>query len=40
MIELTIFAPGSSTVALQIPIQTLAVGNFQMHYDQPHGYKP
>jgi hypothetical protein len=40
MIELTIFEPGSSTVALHIPLQTLNVGNFQMHYDQPHGSHP
>ncbi len=40
MVALTIYEPGSSTVALNIPLQTLSVGNFQMHYDQPHGYKP
>ena len=39
-IEVTIYQPGSSTVALQIPPQALSVGNFQMHYDQPHGSKP
>jgi len=39
-VELTIFEPGSSTVALSIPMQTLNVGNFQMHYDQPHGSHP
>ncbi len=40
MVGLTIYEPGSSTVALQIPLQTISVGNLQMHYDQPHGYKP
>ena len=39
-IELTIFEPGSSTVALHISFQKLSVGNFQMHFDQPHGQKP
>ena len=40
MVGLTIYEPGSSTVALQVPLQALSVGNLQMHYDQPHGYKP
>lgn len=40
MIELTIYEPGSSTVALHVPLQALNVGNLQMHYDQPHGNKP
>ena len=40
-IELTIFEPGSDVdVALHITLQNLSVGNFQMHYDQPHGQKP
>lgn len=40
VVELTIHEPGSSAVALSVPSQTLNVGNFQMHYDQPHGSKP
>ena len=39
-VEITIFEPGSSTVALHITSQKLSVGNWQMHYDQPHGQKP
>lgn len=40
-VELTIYEPGSmSNVALHITAQKLSVGNFQMHYDQPHGQKP
>lgn len=31
---------GVGTPVLTVPFQTLAVGNFQMHYDQPHGQKP
>ncbi|HEX5436991.1 MAG TPA: hypothetical protein VFW98_07525 [Gemmatimonadaceae bacterium] len=42
MIELTIYNGGttSSGVALQVPLQNLNIGNFQMHFDQPHGQKP
>jgi hypothetical protein len=39
-VELTIYEPGCSTVALRVPMQKLNVGNFQMHSDQPHGSKP
>ena len=39
-VEITVFQPGSSTVALHITSQKLSVGNWQMHYDQPHGQKP
>jgi hypothetical protein len=39
-IELTIYEPGTNVVALQVDFQKLSVGNFQMHYDQPHGQKP
>ncbi|HEX6966201.1 MAG TPA: hypothetical protein VF166_10405 [Gemmatimonadaceae bacterium] len=40
MVELTIYEPGSSTVALNVPLQAINVGNLQMHYDQPHGSHP
>lgn len=40
MVHLTIYEPGSATVALDVPMQALNVGNFQTHYDQPHGSKP
>jgi hypothetical protein len=36
-ITLTIYEPNSTTVALQINLKTISVGNLQMHYDQPHG---
>lgn len=39
-VELTIYEPGSSTVALNVPMQNSSVGNLQMHYDQPHGSHP
>ena len=40
-IELTIYEPGSDVdVALHITAQKLSVGNWQMHFDQPHGEKP
>jgi hypothetical protein len=35
-----IFAPGSSTVVLDVPLQDLSHGNIQAHFDQPHGNKP
>ena len=39
-VQITIYQPGSSNVALQIDDQTINVGNWQMHYDQPHGSHP
>jgi hypothetical protein len=40
-VELTIYEPGSLVnVALHISFQKISVGNWQMHYDQPHGQKP
>jgi hypothetical protein len=40
-VEITIYQPGSLVnVALHITAQKISVGNWQMHYDQPHGQKP
>jgi hypothetical protein len=39
-VELTVHAPGSSTVVMHIALQNISIGNWQMHYDQPHGFKP
>lgn len=40
-VQITIYQPGStSTVALEVPDQLISVGNWQMHYDQPHGQHP
>lgn len=35
-----IIAPDGVTVALDAPLQRLANGNIQAHYDQPHKQKP
>jgi hypothetical protein len=39
-VELTVHAPGSNTVVMHITLQNISIGNWQMHYDQPHGFKP
>jgi hypothetical protein len=39
-VELTVFAPGSNTIVMHITLQNISIGNWQMHYDQPHGFKP
>ena len=38
--RIRIYAPGSNTVVLDVPLQLTANGNIQAHYDQPHGQKP
>lgn len=38
--RITIYAPGSNTVVLDVPLTLTANGNIQAHYDQPHGQKP
>lgn len=40
-VYIKIYEPGSmSEVALEVELQNISVGNWQMHYDQPHGQKP
>ena len=40
-VYIKIYEPGSmSDVALEVELQKISVGNWQMHYDQPHGQKP
>jgi len=40
-VYIKIYEPGSmSNVALEVELQNISVGNWQMHYDQPHGQKP
>lgn len=41
-VEITIYEGGDNTtpVALRVDFQKISVGNWQMHYDQPHGQKP
>ncbi len=40
-VEITIYEVGSLVnVALHVTAQKLSVGNWQMHYDQPHGQHP
>ena len=36
----TYTGPGTGTVAMEVELQNISVGNWQMHYDQPHGQKP
>ena len=38
--RLTIYAPGTNNVVLDVPLQLTVNGNVQAHYDQPHGQKP
>lgn len=41
-VEITIYEGGDNTtpIALEVEFQKISVGNWQMHYDQPHGQKP
>lgn len=41
-VELTVYAPGTGlgTPVMHITLQNISIGNWQMHYDQPHGQKP
>lgn len=40
-VYIKIYEPGSmSDVALEVELQNISVGNWQMHYDQPHGQHP
>jgi len=36
----TYTGPGTGTVAMEVELQNISIGNWQMHYDQPHGQKP
>ena len=29
-----------TTVAMEVELQKISIGNWQMHYDQPHGSHP
>lgn len=40
-VAIKIYEPGSMTnVAMEVELQEISIGNWQMHYDQPHGQKP